>query len=79
MNAANGTNEGNNKGKGGAKKVGKGVSMALLPKQSLAAVAVHCGPGTLYGVAHSTMVIGSGSAMVGCEGITLLPPGCRYE
>ena len=33
--------------------------MALLPKQSVPAVAVHWGRGSLYGVAHHTMMIGS--------------------
>lgn len=34
--------------------------------------------GTLYGIAHSTMAIGSGGGIVGCEGVTLLPPGSRW-
>ena len=34
--------------------------------------------GTLYGVAHSTMAIGAGGGIVGCEGVTLLPPGSRW-
>ena len=69
---------GGKKGSGSGKKGAGGAPQALLPKQSLSAVAVHCGGGSLYAVAHSTMVIGAGGSMVGCEGITLLPPGARW-
>ena len=60
-------------------------SAALMPRQSLAAVAVHCGNGVVWGVVHNTLFLSSGgpigggqNALVRCEGITLVPPGSRW-
>jgi hypothetical protein len=53
---------------GGNRDVSEGLKtatpMALLPRQSIPAVALHCGRGSLYGVAHHTMLIGSGGGNV---------------
>ena len=56
---------------------------ALMPRQSLQAVAVHCGKGLLWGVTHNTLFLGGGQQggtqeLVRCEGITLVPPGRRW-
>lgn len=55
---------------------------ALMPRQSLQAVAVHCGYGIVWGVTHNILFIGgvqSGSQeLVRCEGISLVPPGSRW-
>jgi len=60
-------------------------SAALMPRQSLAAVVVHCGSGVVWGVVHNTLFLSSGGpngggqdALVRCEGITLVPPGSRW-
>lgn len=52
--------------------------MALLSRQSPISVAVHCGPGALYGVAYNTMSIGTDARLVFVEGVTVLPPGSRW-
>jgi len=58
--------------------VARGNPKALLPRQSIQAVATHCGKGVLYGVAHNTMIVGQQGQMVRCEGVTFLPPGSRW-
>lgn len=48
----------------------------ILPRQSVPAVAVHRGKETLYGVAHSSLlVLGYKNSTINAGGVTLLPPG----
>lgn len=55
---------------------------ALMPRQSLQSVSVHCGNGALWGVTHNILFLGGQQSgvqeLVRCEGITLVPPGSRW-
>ena len=46
---------------------------AMLSDQSMLACSFHRGAGSLFAVAHNTVLVGDYS--VRCEGVTFLPPG----